>query len=283
MMRHVRVLGLLLVVAWCLSPVPVAAETSGSLTVGEDTVTPTSAVAMWNESTAIWNKGAKILQIYMAPTAINTDGLATALDPDESLRYGIEGDYVILTLDEKGEFSLIYAYIEDGSQNYGFNEGTVELEKMGPDVVSGRVSSGGKKSLGDTPISFDLRFSAPILPPPPKGADLGTDGGAAGAAYLAYLQALRAGDDAALVKLAEKDWAEELAGTPEEYRQYTLDTAKESAPQEMAVTGGQLFDGFAFLTVAGKDWMGDKVEGKVKMVLDGDAWRFAEEDLETVW
>ena len=51
----------------------------------------------------------------------------------------------------------------------------------------------------------------------------------------------------------------------------------------MAVTGGQLFDGYAFLTVAGKDWMGDKVEGKVKMVLDGDSWRFAEEDLETVW
>ena len=40
---------------------------------------------------------------------------------------------------------------------------------------------------------------------------------------------------------------------------------------------------YAFLTVAGKDWMGDKVEGKVKMVLDGDTWRFAEEDLETVW
>jgi hypothetical protein len=238
---------------------------------------------MWNESTAIWNKGAKILQVYMAPAAISTEGLATALDPDESLRYGIEGDYLILTKDEKGEFSLIYAYIEDGSKNYGFNEGTVELQKMGPDVVSGRVSSGGKKSLGDTPISFDLRFEAAILPPPPKGADLGKDGGAPGAAYLSYLQALRAGDYAALLKHAESAYAEELAGTPEEYRQYTLDTAKESAPQEMAVTGGQLFDGYAFLTVAGKDWTGDKVEGKVKMVLDGDTWRYAAEDLETVW
>jgi hypothetical protein len=150
-------------------------------------------------------------------------------------------------------------------------------------VVSGRVSSGGKKSLGDTPISFDLRFEAAILPPPPKGADLGKDGGAPGVAYLSYLQALRAGDYAALLEYAESAYAEELAGTPEEYRQYTLDTAKESAPQEMAVTGGQLFDGYAFLTVAGKDWTGDKVEGKVKMVLDGEVWRFAEEDLETVW
>ena len=282
-MRHFGLLGLVLVVSWCLSPVAAAEETSGSLTVGEDTVTPTSAVAMWNESTAIWNKGAKILQVYMAPSAISTEGLATALDPDESLRYGIEGDYVILTLDEKGAFSLIYAYIEDGSKNYGFNEGTVELEKMGPDVVSGRASSEGEKSLGDTPISFDLRFSAAILPPLPTGADLGTDGGAAGAAYLAYIEAQRAGDYAGLLKHGDKASAEELAATPEEYRQYTLDTAKESAPQEMAVTGGQLFDGYAFLTVAGKDWTGDKVEGKVKMVLDGDAWRFAAEDLETVW
>jgi len=282
-MRHVGLLGLVLVVAWCLSPVSAAAETSGSLTVGGDAVKPASAVAMWNESTAIWNKGAKILQVYMAPTAISTEGLATALDPDESLRYGIEGDYVILTLDEKGEFSLIYAYIEDGSKNYGFNEGTVELEKMGPDVVSGRVSSGGKKSLGDTPISFDLRFEAAILPPPPKGTDLGKDGDAPGAAYLAYVEALRNGDYAGLLEHAASAYAEELAATPEEYRQYTLDTAKESAPQEMAVTGGQLFDGYAFLNVAGKDWTGDKVEGKVKMVLDGDTWRYAAEDLETVW
>ena len=282
-MRHVGLLGLVLVVAWCLSPVSAAAQTSGSLTVGGDTVKPTSAVAIWSESTAMWDKGAKILQIYMAPSVISTDGLATALDPDESLRYGIEGDYVVLTLDEKGAFSMIYAYIEDGSKNYGFNEGVVELEKMGPDLVSGRVSSGGEKSLGDTPISFDLRFEAAILPPPPKGAELDKDGGAAGAAYLAYLEALRQGDYAILLQHADKAYADELAGTPEEYRQYTLDSAKESAPQEMAVTGGRLFDDYAFLTVTGKDWTGDKVEGKVKMVLDGDTWRYAAEDLETVW
>ena len=282
-MRHVGLLGLVLVVAWCLSPVSAAAQTSGSLTVGGDTVKPTSAVAIWSESTAMWDKGAKILQIYMAPSVISTDGLATALDPDESLRYGIEGDYVVLTLDEKGAFSMIYAYIYEGSKNYGFNEGVVTLEKLGPDAVVGRVDSEGKKSLGDTPITFDLRFSAPIMPPQPTGTDLGADGGAPGAAYLAFLDALRKGDSAALVKLAEKEWAENLAGTPEEYRQYTLDSAKESAPQEMAVTGGEMFDGYAFLNVAGKDWMGDKVEGKVKMVLDGDTWRFAEDDLEMVW
>lgn len=283
MIRRFGVLGLVIVGALCLSPVAAATQASGSLTVGGDTVKPTAAVAMWSESTAFFNKGAKILQVYMAPTAINTEGLATALDPDETLRYGIEGDYVILTLDEKGVFSMIYAYIDEGSKNYGFNEGTVELEKMGPDVVTGRVSSGGKKSLGDTPISFDLGFSAPILPPQPKGAELGEEGGAPGAAYLAYVDAMRNGDYAGLVNHADSAYADELAGTPEEYRQYTLDSAKESAPQEMVVTGGQLFDGYAFLDVSGKDWTGDKVEGKVKMVLDGDTWRFAEEDLETVW
>ena len=283
MLRHVCLLGVVLVVAVCLSPVSAAAETSGSLTVGGDTVKPTAAVAMWSESTAFFNKGAKILEIYLAPSAISTEGLATSLDPDESLRDGFPGDFVVLTLDDKGAFSMIYAYIDDGSKNYGFNEGTVELEKVGPDIVSGRVSSGGTKSLGDTPISFDLRFSAAILPPPPKGTDLGKDGGVPGAAYLAYVAALRNGDYAALLKHADSAYAEELAGTPEEYRQYTLDSAKESAPQEMAVTGGQMFEGYAFLTVAGKDWTGDKVEGKVKMVLDGDTWRYATEDLETVW
>jgi len=282
-MRHVGWLGLVFAVAWCLSPAPAVAEVSGSLTVGGDTVKPTSAVAMWSESTAFFNKGAKILQIYMSPTAINTEGLDQALDPDEALRDGFPADFVVLTLDDKGAFSMIYAYIDDGAKNYGFNEGAVTLEKMGPDAVVGRVDSQGEKSLGDTPISFDLRFSAAILPPPPKGTDLGKDGGAPGAAYLAYVEALRQGDYATLLKHASKAYAEELEGTPEEYRQYTLDPAKESAPQEMTVTGGTLDGGYAFLTVAGTDWTGDKVEGKVKMVLDGDTWRYAEEDLETVW
>jgi hypothetical protein len=224
---------------------------------------------MWNESTAIWNKGAKILQVYMAPAAISTEGLATALDPDESLRYGIEGDYVILTLDEKGEFSLIYAYIEDGSKNYGFNEGTVELQKMGPDVVSGRVSSGGKKSLGDTPISFDLRFEAAILPPPPKGADLGKDGGAPGAAYLAY-----SGPPQATMP----PWSST--------RQGVRGRACGHARGVPAVHPGQLRkrapgDGdhrrpaLRRLRLVGcrPGSTGDKVEGKVKMVPDGDTWR----------
>ncbi|HOC41900.1 MAG TPA: hypothetical protein PKJ99_02690 [Thermoanaerobaculales bacterium] len=283
MMRLVRVLELMFMVALCLPPAVGAAETSGSLTVGGDTVKPTAAVAMWAESTAMWNKGAKILQIYMAPSPISTEGLDQALDQDESLRDGFPGDFVVLTLDDQGAFSMIYAYIDEGSQNYGFNEGVVTLDKLGPDVVSGRVDSEGKKSLGDTPISFDLRFEAAILPPPPKGTDLGTSGGAPGAAYLAYVTALREGDAAMLLKHAAKAHADEIAATPEEYRQYTLDSAKESAPLEMAVTGGQLFGGYAILTVAGKDWAGDKVEGKVKMVLDGEIWRFAEEDLETVW
>jgi hypothetical protein len=77
--------------------------------------------------------------------------------------------------------------------------------------------------------------------------------------------ALRKGDFAGLQKHAGKAAADELAEASEEYRQYTMDSGKELAPQEMAVTGGQLFDGYAFLTVTGKDWMGDKVEGKVKM------------------
>ncbi len=67
MTRHVRLLSLVIVAAWCLSPAAAAGEASGSLTVGEDTVKPASAVAMWNESTAMWNTGAKILQVYLAP------------------------------------------------------------------------------------------------------------------------------------------------------------------------------------------------------------------------
>lgn len=111
MMCHVCVLSLVSVAAWGLSPVVAAGETSGSLMVGGDTITPTSAVAMWSESTAMWSEGATISQVYLAPAAIGTHRLATALNPDKSLRYGLEGDYVMVTLDESGAFSMISAYI----------------------------------------------------------------------------------------------------------------------------------------------------------------------------
>jgi hypothetical protein len=34
---------------------------------------------------------------------------------------------------------------------------------------------------------------------------------------------------------------------------------------------------------ASSNWTGDRVEGKVKMVLDGEAWSYTTEDVETVW
>ncbi len=45
----------------------------------------------------------------------------------------------------------------------------------------------------------------------------------------------------------------------------------------------EIFKGFAFLNVAGQDAYEDKVEGQVKMVIDGEIWRFDDEDLNTAW
>lgn len=256
---------------------------SGSVEVGEDTVTVSRGVAFWDESTAAWEKGTRVLRIMLCDAEISTRGIVEALDVQGAIRRQIAGDYVVVTLNADRSFHDIYVLVADGAKNYGFNGGSAEIEALEAARVVGRAFTEGEQSIGDTPIRFDLRFDAEVLPEREPGAALPADGGAPGAAYVAYVRAQREGDLATLLRHMPGEEAETLRDQDAEWRDYRLESMREMAPREMGVTGGELFEGYAFLSVAGTDWSGDKVEGRVKMVRDGDNWRLAEEDLQYAW
>jgi hypothetical protein len=267
----------------CAASSPARATVSGHVTVDGIAVRPAHAVALWSKSTAYGEQGKPVLRVLMAAAPIDRGGIDEALDREGALRAAIEGDFAVVTLDAAGKLSNFYVYIADGSQNYGLSNGVAAVQTISGTQVVGRAFTEGAESLGDTTISYDLSFSAEILPERPAGKTLGAGGGAPGAAYTAYLAAIRDGDIAALIAHGEAYTAERLRDTEEEWLAEEIAMLREMAPQQMTVTGGEIFDDWAILTVKGLDESGSAVEGAVKMALDGDSWRLAGTDLDYVW
>jgi hypothetical protein len=250
---------------------------SGQLTVDGDTIAPVNAVAVWTT-----NADERHLQVVMAPAAIEVDGTERTLDPASAIRSTIDGDTITVTFDDDGSLVMVFAYVEDGSRNFGLGSGGLAEVAIAGGRVTGRVFTAGQASIGDTPIAFDLRLDVPILPERAPGQLLPAGGGDAGAAYLALTAAKRSGDAAALARhlpASDLGLVEGDGSLPD----WLLDSMKEMAPQEMAVSGGELFDGWAILEVEGRDWSGDTVAGRVLMEQDGDTWRLLQEDLRMVW
>jgi len=282
-MRVGQVLCGMLVAAMLTATAGAGSSASGSVKVGEDTVAVSHGIAFWDESTAVWEKGRRVLRIMLCDSELSTQGVAEALDVQGAIRKQIEGDYVVVTLNAERGFHSIYVLVADGAKNYGFDRGKAEIERLDASRVVGRAFTEGEQSIGDTPIRFELRFDAEVLPERGAGTALPADGGAPGAAYLAYVKARQDGDLATLLRHMPGEEAESLRDQDAQWRDFRLESMKETAPREMKVTGGALFEGFAVLTVVGTDWSGDSIEGRVKMVADGDTWRLAEEDLQYAW
>lgn len=263
-----------------ISALPGAAQpapVSGHLTVEGDRITPVNAVAVWTT-----DGDERHLQVVMAPGAIDADGTERSLDRASAIRQSIDGDSITLTMTSDGSLHMVYAFIEEGSRNFGFGSGGVAEVTIGDGRVAGRVFTEGEESIGDTPIAFDLRLDVPIQPERAPGEPLPGGGGDAGAAYLALTAAKRSGDHAVLARhLPASDLG--LAEPDGSFPDWLLDSMREMSPQEVTVSGGELFDGWAILNVEGKDWAGNAVAGRVLMERDGDTWRFLQEDLRMVW
>ncbi len=282
-MAVTRQLAVVVVSLLVVAAVPAFASVSGYAKVDGTEVTPSHAVAIWSKSTAFGEQGERVLRVLLAMAPIYSNGIDEALDREGALRSSIDGDFAIVTLNTDGSLSNFYLYIDEGAQNYGLPSGVAETESIGESQVVGRAFTEGEESLGDTTISYDLSFTAEILPERPPGEDLGTEGGAPGAAYTAFLAGIHDGDVETIVAHAEAYTAQRLRETEEEWLEDEISSLQEMAPREMKVTGGELFDGWAILEVQGSDWSGDKVEGLVKMVFDRDSWRFDGDDLDYVW
>ena len=85
------------------------AEVSGSLTVGDDVVKPVNGVAL--PATDRWDPSRRVLRVLLAEGPIALDGVADALDPERTIRDQLEGNFLVATIGEDGDFDGMYAFV----------------------------------------------------------------------------------------------------------------------------------------------------------------------------
>jgi len=262
-----------LTVVVALIPVAASAQVTGTLAMDDDQMTPTHAVAVRVDNP--FEPDNPFVQVVLAEDPLDTDGAVEALSPDTFIADAVDGDSIIFNLSSTGE--LLGITISIGSRSFGLEGlGTALIETLDENRIVGRIQTDGPQPVHDSEIDYDISFSVEFLPDRGPGQTLPTGGGEPGAAYLAYLDAVRRGDATSLGSLCASSLVAALgdAGTAEMY----LEMLRQDVPQEAAVAAGESFDHYAILDVAGLDTWGQGFEGHVKMTADGKAWRYAEHD-----
>jgi hypothetical protein len=140
---------------------------------------------------------------------------------------------------------------------------------FGAKDVEGSLRTAKEEEFFGTKWQYDATFHAAAAPPPAakNGQPLPAGGGAPGAAYAAYLEALKSGDIAALRKAVSADRAKSM-DSPEFPK--TLKMVQVMQPENVKVTGGTLDGATAMLDATAKD-----STGTITMRLEGGAWKVA--------
>ncbi len=143
----------------------------------------------------------------------------------------------------------------------------LELAVVGPESLKGRVYHTEPVEFFDDTFQYDFSFSVPISDPfGPIGELLPENGGEPGAAYLALVDAIHAGDLERLRTLMPPERAEMLAG--DDARE-NVEFLQMMTPTGVEVVGGSSDGETAIVQVKG-EMDGETVTGEITLVqLDG--------------
>jgi hypothetical protein len=145
----------------------------------------------------------------------------------------------------------------------------IELTEAGPERFAGRVYHTEPQEIFDDVFQYDFTFSAPLSDPnAPIGDPLPAGGGEPGAAYLAWVEAIHAGDIERLKTLVPAEQAEALdaEGIEEE-----LEFMKEMTPTNVEILGGSSDGENAILQVAGT-MDGETIAAEVTLIHQEGHW-----------
>jgi hypothetical protein len=190
--------------------------------------------------------------------------------------------YIRLGITETSEFDdepTLQVYSQDirfsSEQAGNISGGTypeLEIEKTGPDRFLGRVRHTEVQEFFDDTFQFDFTFDIPLSDPfAPIGDALPAGGGEPGAAFVAWCDAVHAGDMARLKTLMPAEQVAMLDGEDEEQIKEDLEFMKMMTPTEIEVVGGSSDGGTAILEVNGT-MDGEKVTGEITMAFTDGRW-----------
>lgn len=217
-------------------------------------------------------------QLFLSAAPLDAAKVAAAFDPMDAVSaQEPAGGYIRLCIGADGNECGLFFSPE------GFNLGGYgELTLQGPDAqrITGRFAIKAPGDFMGTPYQFDLDFDAAITPAP--GADLPAGGGEPGQAYHAYLAALAAGDLKALRTMAGEEGEWRYPQDDPTAAKEALKSARDGQPLRVEIVRGRRNGQDAVLWVRGVDRDDIRRAGRVLMHDDGNGWRFAEADLDSV-
>ncbi len=190
--------------------------------------------------------------------------------------------YIRLGITETSEFDdepTLQVYSQDirfsGEQAGNISGGTypeLKITKAGPDRFAGRVHHPEVQEFFDDTFQFDFTFDIPLSDPfAPIGDALPAGGGEPGAAFVAFCDAVHAGDMARLRTLMPAEQLEMLDGEDEEQVKEDLEFMKMMTPTEIEVLGGSSDGETAILNVKGT-MDGQEVTGEITMAFTDGRW-----------
>jgi hypothetical protein len=145
----------------------------------------------------------------------------------------------------------------------------LELASAGPEIFAGRVYHTEPVEFFDDTFRYDFTFSVPLSDPfGPIGEPLSAGGGEPGAAYLAFVDAIHAGDLERLKALVSPDQAAMLEG---EDAQDNIGFIQMMTPTGVEILGGSSDGETAILQVTGT-MDGDSVAGEITLVNQDGLW-----------
>lgn len=215
--------------------------------------------------------------VFLSAKPLDAAAVAAAFDAGDAVReQEPPGGYVRLCIAADGsECGLFYS--PEGFNSGGYGE--LSLQRNEAAHLSGRWRLAEGDFLG-TPYDFDLRFDTPIAPAP--GSALPAGGGAPGAAYNAWLDALARGDVAVLRRLGGEDarwrFPEDDAGTVKE----SLKSLRDGEPLRAQISRGRQHGDQAVLWVEGVDRDDIRRRGRVLMRRGATGWQHSRSDLDSV-
>ncbi len=268
----------LLVLAFCLSFVPwapvsgageTAASVEGTLVVNGETV-ELPYVYAYARKTGFYVEEDPTWTLLFVGNPIDERSLDDHIWDAAYVRIGITRTAEFGDEPELQVLSQDIRFSADAPGNVsGGTYPQLELSSVGPETFAGRVYHVEPTEFFDDTFQYDFSFSVPLSDPfGPIGDLLPAGGGEPGAAYLAWVDAIHAGDVERLKALVPPEQAAMLEG--EDVRG-DIEFIQMMTPTGVEVVGGSSDGETALLQITGT-MDGESVAGEITLVHQDGLW-----------
>ncbi len=274
----------------CAASMTAEGSVSGEFRAGDRVIAPSAVAAYPVRDPRDPHRTA--VEVVLSEGPVDADAAAAALSPHQHVinQKGI-GNYILFWVRPNGDVSMNATFAPSMTQYLDKTGGgwplpgslVAELVAIGPERVAGRVFTPKPvQTKGGESYRLDVHFDAKVTRAA-GGTRLDARGGAPGRAFSSFYAALGRKNWPIVRSLLSRRTLALLAGgdsSSEQRSDYALEALGIWLPKKhMKIGAGELRGEQAILDVEGQSAAGARGLYLVRMVREGDAWRFDEATL----